>query len=246
MGSMTKDLLTAATGPVTAPATARAAFAAAPVAARVAAPVTASARAHEFAKWAILSGVFPAGTVITEATLCRETGLSRGPVHVALIRLEAEGMVTLRPGRGAVVNTFSLDEIEDVLEARVLIENHTAGRSFQHRATLLPQVEAAHAAMREDRRSHDTAAFTASDRLFHELIVDAAGNAVLSSIYRTLRERQTLFTSSVMRGRQDRMQAAIDEHDRIIGALRGNDRDAFCTAVDEHLRWSIALARASV
>jgi DNA-binding GntR family transcriptional regulator len=68
---------------------------------------------------------------------------------------------------------------------------------------------------------------------------------VLSSIYRTLRERQTLFTSVIMRGRSDRMQAAIDEHERILATLRGDDRDAFCTAVNDHLQWSIALARES-
>ena len=70
-------------------------------------------------------------------------------------------------------------------------------------------------------------------------------NAVLSTIYRTLRERQTLFTSVIMRGRVDRMQSAIDEHVHIVETLRGDDRDAFCTAVNDHLQWSIALARES-
>ncbi len=81
--------------------------------------------------------------------------------------------------------------------------------------------------------------------MFHELIVDAADNAVLSSIYRTLRERQTLFTSVMMRGRADRMQAAIEEHEKIIETLRGDDLDTFCATVNEHLKWSIALARES-
>lgn len=206
---------------------------------------TASSRAYEFTKWAILSAVYPAGSVITEAGLAHEIGLSRTPVREALLRLEVEGLVTVQPGKGAVVNTFSVREVEDILEARVLVENHTAARSFAQRAKLLPQVEAALAAMRRNSRERDTAGFTASDRLFHELIVDAAGNAVLSSIYRTLRERQTLFTSVMMRGRADRMQATIEEHERIIGTLRGDDPDAFCAAVNEHLQWSIALARES-
>jgi len=205
----------------------------------------ASARAYEFAKWAILSGVYPPGSLITEAGLAHEIGLSRTPVHQALLRLEVEGLVTLKAGRGAVVNTFTIHDVEDVLEARVLVENHTAGKSFDHRATLLPRVEAAHEAMKRNRRERDTAAFTTSDRVFHELIVDAADNAVLSSIYRTLRERQTLFTSAMMRGRSDRMQAAIDEHERILETLRGDDRDAFCAAVNEHLEWSIKMARDS-
>jgi DNA-binding GntR family transcriptional regulator len=207
---------------------------------------SASQRAYDFAKWAILSAVYPAGSVITEAGLAHEVGLSRTPVHAALLRLEVEGLVRMQPRHGAVVSTFSTHEIEDVLEARVLVENHTAARSFARRQTLLPQVEAAHEVLVRNCREHDTAGFTASDRLFHELIVDAADNAVLSTIYRTLRERQTLFTSVMMRGRVDRMQAAVDEHVRIIETLRGDDEAAFCTAVNKHLQWSIALARESL
>ena len=203
-------------------------------------------RAYEFAKWAILSAVYPAGTLVSESELAHEIGLTRAPVREAFLRLEMEGLVTREPGCGARVSTFSLDEVEDVLEARVLVENHTAGRSFAHRAELLPRVEAAHEAMVRGCRERDTAGFTAADRLFHELIVDAAGNAVLSAVYRTLRERQTLFTSVVVRGRTDRMQGAIDEHERILTTLRGDDGEAFCGAVNDHLAWSTALARDSL
>jgi DNA-binding GntR family transcriptional regulator len=206
---------------------------------------SAGQRAYDFAKWAILSAVYPAGSVITAAELAHELGLGRASAHEALARLEGEGLVHLEPRRGAVVSTFSLQDVEDVLEARVLVESHTAARSFAQRRTLLPQVEGAHAVMVRTRRQHDTAAFTTADRRFHELIVDAAGNAVLSAVYRTLRERQTLFTSAIVRGRADRMQAAIDEHERIIETLRGDDEEAFRAAVDQHLQWSIALARES-
>ena len=81
--------------------------------------------------------------------------------------------------------------------------------------------------------------------LTRELIVDAADNAVLSSIYRMLRERRTLFTSVMVRGRDDRMDAAIAEHERILEALRGDDEKTFCRVVNEHLQWSISLARDS-
>ncbi len=209
------------------------------------APGSAAARAYDFAKWAILNAVYRGGEVITEAGLAHELGVSRTPVREALLRLEAEGLVRLRPRRGAVVSEFSLHDVEDVLEARVLVENHTAAKSFACRKSLLPRVERAHAAMARSRRERDTAGFTTSDRAFHELIVDAADNAVLSSIYRTLRERQTLFTSEIVRGRVDRMDAAIAEHERILETLRGDDETAFCRVVNEHLDWSINLARDS-
>lgn len=206
---------------------------------------SAAQRAYEFAKWAILNAVYVGGDVVTEGGLANEIGVSRTPVREALLRLEAEGLVRLFPKKGAVVSSFTVKEAEDVLEARVLVENFTAGRSFANRAALLPELEATHEEMQRRRREQDTAGFTDCDRVFHELIVDAAGNTVLSSIYRMLRERQTLFTSVMMRGRSDRMQAAIDEHTKIIDTLRGDDEDTFCQAVNAHLQWSIALARDS-
>ena len=207
--------------------------------------VPAAQRAYEFTKWAILSGVYEGGDVITEGRVANELGVSRTPIREALLRLEVEGLIRLYPKKGAVVTSFSLAEAEDVLEARVLVENFTAGRSFANRAVLLPRLETVHEELTLRRNEHDTAGFTDCDRRFHELIVDAAGNSVLSAIYRTLRERQTLFTSSMMRGRVDRMDAAIAEHDGIVATLRGDDEDAFGKAVNEHLQWSIALVRES-
>jgi DNA-binding GntR family transcriptional regulator len=209
------------------------------------APGSAARRAYDFAKWAILNAVYSAGDVVTEGGLAHELGISRTPVREALLRLEVEGLVRLHPKRGAVVSEFSMHEVEDVLEARVLVENHTAAKSFASRETLLPRVEKAHQDMKRRRAEHDTAAFTEADRVFHELIVDAADNSVLSAIYRMLRERQTLFTSAIVRGRTDRMDAAIAEHERILEALRGDDEKAFLRVVNEHLQWSIALARES-
>lgn len=205
----------------------------------------AAQRAYDFAKWAILNAVYPAGSVVTVSSLAGELGLSRNPAREALLRLEAEGLVRVVPRRGAVVATFSPQEVEDVLEARILVENYTAARSFENRKKFLPDLLQAHDEMKQRRREQDTAGFTRADRLFHEIIVDGAENAVLSEMYRSLRERQTLFTSTMVRGRTDRMDAAIAEHEGIIEKLEGDDEDAFIDVVNSHLQWSIALARTS-
>lgn len=205
----------------------------------------AAQRAYDFAKWAILNAVYPAGSVVTVSSLAGELGLSRNPAREALLRLEAEGLVRVVPRRGAVVATFSPQEVEDVLEARILVENYTAARSFENRKKFMPDLLQAHDEMKQRRREQDTAGFTRADRLFHEIIVDGAENAVLSEMYRSLRERQTLFTSTMVRGRTDRMDAAIAEHEGIIEKLEGDDEDAFIDVVNSHLQWSIALARTS-
>jgi DNA-binding GntR family transcriptional regulator len=206
-------------------------------------PGSAAQKAYDFIKWAILNSVYAGGELITEGALADEVGVSRTPVREAMLRLEVEGLVTLLPKRGALVSTFSERDVEDVLEARRLVELHTAVTSFARRHELLPVVEALHERLKRARRERDTAGFTTADREFHEAIVDAAGNGVLSAVYRMLRERQTLFTSVIVRGRTDRMDDAIAEHDRIIEVLRGDDVQAFEKVVAEHLQWSIDLAR---
>ena len=61
-----------------------------PPAAPVVVPPAASARsvedqygerAYEFAKWAILNAVYPTGTLVGEAELAHEMGLTRAPVR---------------------------------------------------------------------------------------------------------------------------------------------------------------------
>lgn len=205
----------------------------------------ATQRAYDFAKWAILNAVYPAGEVVTTSALAAEIGLSRTPVREALLRLEVEGLVHVDPGRGAIVAEFSHAEIEDVLEARILVENYTAAKSFTNREKFLPELLDAHEEMGRRRRERDTAGFTGADRRFHELIVDGAENKVLSEMYRSLRERQTLFTSAMVRGRADRMDAAIAEHAGIIEKLEGDNETAFIEAVNAHLEWAITLARSS-
>ena len=62
---------------------------------------------------AITKGRLKAGDRIKEIPLARELGLSRGPVRDALRLLEADGLVQIRPNRGAYVpEVESLDVLE--------------------------------------------------------------------------------------------------------------------------------------
>jgi len=70
----------------------------------------------------ILRGDYPDGEPLRQDALADELGVSRIPVREALRQLEAEGLVTFNPHRGAVVSTLSLEEIEELFELRADIE----------------------------------------------------------------------------------------------------------------------------
>ena len=67
-------------------------------------------RVHEHLREEIISGRLIPGTELHEAALARSLGVSRGPIREALGRLATEGLVAIRPRRGAVVRALSNEE----------------------------------------------------------------------------------------------------------------------------------------
>jgi DNA-binding GntR family transcriptional regulator len=207
--------------------------------------LSASQRAYDHVKTRILDARYPGGDLLTEGQVSTETGVSRTPVREALLRLEAEGLVRLYPKKGALVVPFTAQGAADVLEARGLVERYCAPRAWARRAEFVDYLPPLLEAMREARRAGDVTAFTTADRSFHEQIVAAAGNDVLTRLYRSLRERQLCITAALARVSTDRMDAAIDDHAVMIDLLHGEDQTAFLALVDEHLDQALAHAQAS-
>jgi DNA-binding GntR family transcriptional regulator len=78
---------------------------------------------------AVLSGALPSGRTFSTAELSGQLGVSHIPVREALRRLEAQGLIVLRPGRKAMVSPLDRDELRAVFRLRQLIEPDLAARS---------------------------------------------------------------------------------------------------------------------
>ena len=80
-----------------------------------------SSRVASWLRDAILDGVREPGSKLIERDLASEFGVSRVPVRDALKVLEAEGLVELRRGRGAVISASAapLAELADEIAALV-------------------------------------------------------------------------------------------------------------------------------
>src|ERR1700750_1255328 len=98
---------------------------------------SAAARVYAYVKERLLDGTFPGGALLSENELSQQLGLSRTPVRQAFVQLEAEGLLELYPKRGALVVPVAASEIEDVFEARLLVEEHCARRAANAGARLV-------------------------------------------------------------------------------------------------------------
>jgi len=205
---------------------------------------SASARVYDRVKTDILSGQLPGGGFVTEGELATRTGVSRTPVREALLRLESEGLVRLYPKKGALVVPLTADDVRDVLQARLVIEGWAAGAMWERRADVVDTLDDLLEQMADTRDADDVTAFVAHDRRFHEVIVAAAGNAVLTGTYQSLRDRQLTIVAAQMRMSGSRVDQALAGHRELVELLRSGTKAAFTKAVRHHVEAAISRIRA--
>ena len=139
----------------------------------------------------ILAGQFAQGSHITARQLAEATGLSRTPVREAMRQLDAEGMITLIPNRGAFVASWTEQEIEQIYELRVLLESFAAQVAAERisddqRAEL--QALAAEMAKLVAQRPVDVKAIAEVNNRFHKGVLEACGNPRLRDLLGAITE----------------------------------------------------------
>jgi DNA-binding GntR family transcriptional regulator len=204
----------------------------------------AAERVYLHVKSGVLDRSYEGGTLLTEGDLAEAVGVSRTPVREALLRLEAEGLLKLYPKKGALVLPVSAQEIADVVETRLLVEQHAVAKVVGAvPARLIERLEESLAEQREYVRAGDLAAFAAADRGFHAEIVRAAGNRILAHLYDQLRDRQLRMGVATMNAEPSRLAKNLAEHTELLQALRDGAARTADEIVGRHVSWVNTLAR---
>lgn len=168
----------------------------------------------------ILQGEIPAGSKLSEATLCRAYGVSRTPLREAVKALASEGLVTLRPNRGAVVTPLDADGLADVFEAKAALEHfiglHAADRAD---ANDLRALDALHDGLCSLASRDDPAAYSRLNAAFHDRLAATTRNRQIQQIYAGL-QVQVRRARHLVNHDPHRIAASLEEHEGIMAALR--------------------------
>src|SRR5579864_4954403 len=81
---------------------------------------------HQRVRLDILNGVLKRGQVLRQEELARRFHVSRVPLREAMSRLEAEGLIVLRPRRGYAVMSLDEADIIEIFDIRAVLEEHAA------------------------------------------------------------------------------------------------------------------------
>lgn len=169
----------------------------------------------------IISGELPTGKKISERNLCdRLQGLSRTPLREALKVLEAEGLVIIRPNRGAVVASLSINEVEDSISVLIGLESMAAEAACEKISKeAIQQIDMLQNQMELAHQQRELMLYFNINQKIHECIVNAAENSVLSRIYSNecLRIRRYRYAGNLS---PERWARAVAEHRNILDALK--------------------------
>jgi GntR family transcriptional repressor for pyruvate dehydrogenase complex len=223
-------------------------------------PVSVKSRSHQVEQ--ALLDLLDNGSLVTgqrlppELELASQFGVSRATVREAIVRLRADGVVSTKPGRGAVVesraslalrleslpNSKGADTWAQLFELRQMIEIEAAGLSAKrHTASDLIAIEVAFADIEKAVATQSHA--SQADLAFHHAITAATQNphllALLDFISAKLDHLLVQAWQNAARhiGHAHHAQA---EHRTLLDAIRMRDDKGARCAAKKHLQASQA------
>lgn len=190
---------------------------------------------YEELRQGILTGTIKPGTRMMEVDLADEMGVSRTPVREAIRKLEKEGLVSIKPRKGAYASEISVKSMMDILEVRSHLESLAANLAAER----MSPVEKAELKQMEDQfeealRTGDMQEMIRTDSRFHRMIVDASRNGHLIQLVEQLQELVLRFRYIYYKDFKRAAEMA-PEHQGIYKAIFAGDSEQAGEAAFNHI-----------
>jgi len=215
------------------------------------APQSARERAYLALQQKMLSGEFPAGSSISEASLARELGISRTPLREAIGQLIAQGFLRAIPHRGTVVLEFGKRDIAEIYDVREALELYAVEKAVarpiqsaevDELIRLADEMLALRGELEESGEARLNSAqmqrFVASDLRYHNLLLRLAEN---SRLVKAVGDGRVLLNAFAIRRRGHdiaQLEQIHRYHRGIVDAVVRRDVAEARRLLGEHIRVS--------
>ncbi|MGL5363754.1 MAG: GntR family transcriptional regulator [Bosea sp. (in: a-proteobacteria)] len=183
-------------------------------------------KAYRALKKLILDNEIPPGSHLLEQEAGLRLGMSRTPVREAMVRLQQEGMVEIRPRHGMRVLPISLGDMAEIYDILTVLEALAARRAAEQGVTTeaLAQLEAAvrdmDLALDQDNRE----AWAEADMRFHALLVAASGSRRLQNAVGNVVDQSSRARHLTLHLRPKPL-ASNEDHRAVVEAIKARDAD---------------------
>lgn len=184
------------------------------------------AHVHEVLRQEIFELRLAPGAAIDESQIAARFALSRTPVREALVRLAAEGLITVLPNRATIVSPIDFMQLPQFLDALTLMYRVTTRlAAAHHRPEDLPEIRRAQAAFAAAVARGDALKMIATNRDFHVAIALAGRNPYYTDLFtRLLDEGRRLLRLYYYNSFNDHLPPEyLAEHDAMLKAVIERD-----------------------
>ncbi|MGC8120989.1 GntR family transcriptional regulator [Marinobacter sp. VGCF2001] len=171
---------------------------------------------------AILEHRLAPGIKLSEEALGEIFGVSRTIIRRELLQLAHEGVVSMRPNRGAMVANPTIEEARQILQARRIIEKAVTELAAQNATK--EQVQQLRQMIQEEKACFDRGETGTAIRLsgeFHLRLAEVAGNKPLIGFQRSLVSQTSLIIAQYERVTVS--HCSFDEHTELVDAIAAGD-----------------------
>ena len=184
----------------------------------------------------ILTGRLADGSKLTEQSVCKIYNVSRTPVREAMIKLEAEGLLTNIPNRGAFVCSLSHRDITDVFDLRIICEIQAVEWAIMRMSTEgIDKLSEVFEMMEFYTLSGEADKVTEFDSEFHGIIYAGAQNRMIESalarchIYLKHSLPEPTYSSKMLKD-------VLKEHRAVFDAFEAKNPAAGMDAMEYHMK----------
>ena len=194
-----------------------------------------SDRLREAVEEEITTGKLLPGYRLDEVELAKRFNVSRTPIREALNLLLGEGLIEMRPRRGAVVARVTPQRLIEMFEVMAELEAMCAQLAARRMSDEeFAAIEAAHAACRGAVEERDADAYFYANERFHYAIYTASHNTFLFEQAASLQRKLRPYRRLQLRVR-NRIQRSFEEHQAIVDALRDANAEQAARSVRNHV-----------
>jgi DNA-binding GntR family transcriptional regulator len=171
---------------------------------------------------AIVNGQLKPGTRIAEPELAERFGISRTPIREAFRQLESEGFISVVPRKGAIVASFSAQDVSNFYDLKMILEGYAARlAAMALTETELAKMESLNRQMEAAAGKKDLRRVLDLHNEFHDVFLRACGNEKLHQIVQNMVMQFQRFR--LVLAMPGRVEGSIDMHVEIIEAFRRRD-----------------------
>lgn len=200
-----------------------------------------SQKVYRVLKTKIVKGILKPQAKLLEGKIAQQLGVSRTPVREAIQKLIAEGFVKKTPNLSLFVIEISPFEYQEVLQVRAILEGLAACLLAKKITEIeIKQLEENIEQTKDSVSANNLLVFADLNFRFHNLIVNNCGNNYLKKILNDLYNKYPQYRMRTL-GFAGRLDSALEEHRKILEALKKREEKNVDRLSQEHVKKSLKI-----